>query len=362
MEVESFRSPTRTIETVVVACAGSFNAAALDDLLVYRPNENHLATELLDKNGLPRRETWRMMSIQYNVDARLCAHDGRIFMSTSYTHQTWGKDDVELRTLTVHADGQVDLKEVGKFQWMGRMQRQRCEKNWIPFSHGGCLYFVYSLEPHRILLYDESFEAVRLEHETTCGGNPTLRLSTTPVLLGDGRFLSTWHTPEYDFGFYTFRAQPPFDVLQIGRTILTAKDSTGKNVRGNKHQCIFLQSMALSEDRLVLYGGNNDHSVIRVTLPLAEALTSLAPATSDETAGTGGAVFPERGEGPTVSAERENVALVDAAHPQLDGVGADGAPAAGAPVASRHAVEGSAVKADDGNNGLAILPSPPRSD
>jgi len=86
-------------------------------------------------------------------------------------------------------------------------RKQRAEKNWISFSHGDQLYYVYSLFPHIIAVSDPADGRVANAFETSF--NPLLSLSR---MLGDAELRGSAQavfvegsealTPNYPFSHY----------------------------------------------------------------------------------------------------------------------------------------------------------------
>ena len=111
------------------------------------------------------------------------------------------------------------------------------EKNWIPFTHAGDMYFVYSPQPHRVAVV-RGDGACELRYMTTyaplqrlLSAHPMLRVrgSAQAVLIDDpqrtpslphAHFLALLHivnvsTQQYAHYAYRFAATPPFQVLQV---------------------------------------------------------------------------------------------------------------------------------------------------
>jgi predicted GH43/DUF377 family glycosyl hydrolase len=114
-----------------------------------------------------------------------------------------------------------------------------------------------------------------------------LRLNTNPVRLRDGSCLSTFHTwvrrHGYFNGFYLFDGDPPFRVIKVSAApFTTPRDATGRNPRYKRNGVIFLQTLIVDEDHGIvrLAGGDNDHSVIILNLPLPKVLMGLVEAPS----------------------------------------------------------------------------------
>jgi predicted GH43/DUF377 family glycosyl hydrolase len=217
-------------------------------------------------------------------------------LSTNYYPHHWQTCRMELRQCdvfqtagVVHTIRPDEVCGLGKFDAIGGLTKQQAEKNWAPFLPDNTLRFVYSINPHRIIAYDFPSRSVALQHTTdwqlpnwwqaeTWGTE--LRGSSPPVLVGD-RYLSTWHTrkgPGYWTGLYTFSATAPFAPLEIGPPVLTPDMSTGTNTRNpNGQGCLFINGMVVEPDRILLSGGDNDHSVIVATLDRVATVATLRP-------------------------------------------------------------------------------------
>jgi hypothetical protein len=116
--------------------------------------------------------------------------------------------------------------------------RQRWEKNWSFFEHGGELFAVYSFTPCRILRIDGNGAA--LAHETPTapvwrGGE--IRGGASPVRVGDELWCFT-HDRIYDghllyrTGLVTLDGRPPFAVRRmVPEPILTADRETKPTVQ-----------------------------------------------------------------------------------------------------------------------------------
>jgi predicted GH43/DUF377 family glycosyl hydrolase len=102
-------------------------------------------------------------------------------------------------------------------------RRNLWEKNHSYFSHGGRLYAVYSIAPHRILEVDG--EQATWAHETPTPGpwhlGTEMRGGASPVLVG-GEWWHFFHSRietrgfrTYCTGLYAFEAKPPFRMTRI---------------------------------------------------------------------------------------------------------------------------------------------------
>jgi len=94
------------------------------------------------------------------------------------------------------------------------------EKNWLFFEHDDYLYFVYSVDPHRVCRLEpgRAPELVGVTPTRHAWGE-TLRGGAPPVRVGD-RYVALFHAgnPSRRFGWYEFEARPPFRVTRVGAT------------------------------------------------------------------------------------------------------------------------------------------------
>jgi len=168
--------------------------------------------------------------------------------------------------------------------------RPRCEKNWMPWVHGGNLYFTYSIQPHRILraefrnggrvevAYATDWQAPHWRREW----GQEFRGSTPPVQLPDGTWLSTFHTVTrdgYRHAFFRYSGEPPFKVFAVSRRhVLSPADATGRNWRQRndpRRRCIFLMSMQIEGDLVRLAGGDNDCASVVLEMSLCQILEDM---------------------------------------------------------------------------------------
>jgi FkbM family methyltransferase len=141
-------------------------------------------------------------------------------------------------------------------------QRNAWEKNWQFFEHGGELYAVYSIAPHRILKIKDN--SATLVHETPTrvpwtGGE--LRGGASPVRVGD-EWYCFFHDrldPQrlYRAGLYTFAAEPPFHVRRIIKSPILVADPV---TRPADQYCpvVFPGGAVLDGDRWVVACGIHD--------------------------------------------------------------------------------------------------------
>lgn len=229
-------------------------------------------------------------------DPRVIRHEGRLLVSAAKYDGYSVRIDL-WEAFGPDALGHVRLENRAEFHTVGGWPdyvKQRWEKNWAPFSHGGKFYYVYSIQPHRILEVDltagnarlafvASGDAVRC-HEL---GDPDsdVRLNAPPVRLRDGRYLSTYHVVrqvgerfDYYSGFYTFAGEPPFTPLASTDAFLIPEDAEGIIPHDRRPtRCVFITGMSVDEraDQIVLWGGDSDRRVFTGHVALSRVLGAL---------------------------------------------------------------------------------------
>ena len=110
---------------------------------------------------------------------------------------------------------------------------RRHEKNWIPFTRGGQLHFVYSIYPHAVVLVRAADGACTNRWSTSSyaplsavasTGQVKMHGSGSAVPYGDDRFLALFHTRSvatsaYTTFAYTFDNTPPFAIRSVSKAL-----------------------------------------------------------------------------------------------------------------------------------------------
>lgn len=160
---------------------------------------------------------------------------------------------------------------------------RRWEKNWEFFSHGGELYAVYSISPHRVLRVRGGH--AEWVHETV---NPMrweggeLRGGASPVLVGDEWWCFHHDRVDlagkrlYRYSLYTFEDRAPFRVKRyVPRPLAEANPLTNP---GNYCHCIFPRGAVRDGDDWVISCGAHDRFTEIHRLNHAEIESQLVPA------------------------------------------------------------------------------------
>ncbi len=157
------------------------------------------------------------------------------------------------------------------------------EKNWTFFEHDGKLMFVYQMSPHIVVETDLEGRIIT-EYKTHFDVKSKwkfgeVRLSTNPIYK-DGYYHSFFHshvpfredkflTKLYFMGYYKFRAEPPFDIVEVmeepiiwGNDILPRREPLVP-------YCVFPCGAILKDDTFVISLGVNDEDcgILEYKLP-----------------------------------------------------------------------------------------------
>ena len=178
---------------------------------------------------------------------------------------------------------------------------RRIEKNWTTFVYDENPFFVYQVNPHKILKIKDP-QSSHLEHLLFDGYNPYIKdrwfrnwgtlKGGTPALLVDGEYLSFFHSSFEDkkkgyiwyvMGAYTFEAKPPFKITAISRGPIMFEGIYDTPKRGfciNKNlYCIFPSGFVIGkrDGRDVFYVscGENDSGVKILTIDKEKLFQSL---------------------------------------------------------------------------------------
>jgi predicted GH43/DUF377 family glycosyl hydrolase len=157
------------------------------------------------------------------------------------------------------------------------------EKNWTFFEYNGKLMFVHQMNPHTVVETDLEGKIIT-EYKTHFNvkskwkfGEP--RLSTNPIYK-DGYYHSFFHshlplredkflTKMYFMGYYKFRAEPPFDIIEVMEEPIL----WGNNILPRREPlvpyCVFPCGFILKDDTFIISLGVNDEdcAILEYKLP-----------------------------------------------------------------------------------------------
>jgi predicted GH43/DUF377 family glycosyl hydrolase len=157
-------------------------------------------------------------------DPRCVVVDGKLYLLYSHVH-TWGHYETymamaSLDLPTLRLSGRHDLQ----------YHPQRIEKNWVPFVAGSDIYFLYSLNPYKILKASGDSGAIeeldiQAQSKALAWESKWGKISGgTPALLVNDEYLSFFHSSFwshgirwYVMGAYTFSKSYPFQLKRISQ-------------------------------------------------------------------------------------------------------------------------------------------------
>jgi len=176
------------------------------------------------------------------------------------------------------------------------LQQQQIEKNWMPFSHGDKLHFVYNVGPHKILKLEDvksmSLNGIDLPQlpqilSKTWESRWGIIRGGTPAELVDGEYLAFFHsriresgTNWYSMGAYTFEASPPFRITRISHHPIFFRDqfdTAHVHTSNEGVKCIFPAGFSVKGDLVHISVGENDASSKVLTLSKSQLFKSLIP-------------------------------------------------------------------------------------
>ena len=154
------------------------------------------------------------------------------------------------------------------------------EKNWQFFENEDKLFFIYSIEPHKVIEINQN--KILKEYPSSADfwwkfGIP--RGSTPPVKINN-EFLSFFHSSVskgknkiYSVGAYTFSPNPPFKITKITKSPIIS----GDKINTSKLAVIFPSGAILENNSWVVSCGYNDESIKIIKFSHDSLLKLLTP-------------------------------------------------------------------------------------
>jgi predicted GH43/DUF377 family glycosyl hydrolase len=174
---------------------------------------------------------------------------------------------------------------------------KRTEKNWVPFQYDNKLLLAYSIDPHKIFLYEEGTESCTTyaHSQNNISWNWGELRGGTPALLVDGKYLSFFHSSKYIqsnysmgkkmqhyfMGAYMFERNPPFNITHISPNPLVCDDFySGEYYKAETHRplrVVFPMGFVFDDNYIWISYGRQDHECWIVTIDKKKLLKSLIP-------------------------------------------------------------------------------------
>jgi len=163
--------------------------------------------------------------------------------------------------------------EGGEAFYQKGLVERNFEKNWMPFSENGELFFIYLMEPdHIVLKADLQSGKVNLFSSSKNDFKKEINAprGSTPAVYDEelGGYITCYHfvyptqrkvlgkkVDAYFFGAYLFSKTPPFKILKR-----TKGPIIGKGFYDNFHKIIFPTSLIREGENYLVFYGNDDSS------------------------------------------------------------------------------------------------------
>lgn len=198
-------------------------------------------------------------------------HDGRL--------RVWfvGSWDKHRKGQQFYADVSDDLKVEKVYHPKLPGQGDRWEKNWMPFTHDGIQYAVYTIKPHVVIRIDgdKAQEAYRTPYPFPWAGGH-LRGGAAPVLYND-EWYEFYHgkveprTPLlYSVGVYKFENKPPFAPVAGGPVPLWWGSDAAAKQAGCEFAVVFPRSARVDGDRWRVWMGEYDSRLSELSFSTAD--------------------------------------------------------------------------------------------
>ncbi len=191
------------------------------------------------------------------------------------------------------SEGQFQLSAPLKLYSEEKYNTSLQQKNWIPFEWRNDLYFIYSIQPHEILVPNLkngvcfSFHKTQTPFQWIYGA---LRGSSNAQLV-DGEYLAFFHSStrtrspasgdwklwHYFMGVYTFSAEPPFAITRMIREPIMSPDFYTSSYR--EKRVIFPGGFVVEGPHIYVAYGKDDCEIWIATLDKEELKKHLIPVT-----------------------------------------------------------------------------------
>jgi predicted GH43/DUF377 family glycosyl hydrolase len=250
----------------------------------------------LEPTSEPQLLTTRCLSSQtpsQSEDPRVFSYRGRTFVifndNVETTNPSCGqRRDMYLAELFSSEKG-FSLSSAIKLIHKERYNDQWWQKNWVPFESNKTLFFVYSIDPHRIiqpnLINGKCYPSYETKMELDWNWG-SLRGSTPPQLV-DGEYLAFFHSGlemvsevsegesiwHYFMGAYTFSREPPFRITKITPAPIIGDGFYTKSLC--EKRVIFPGGYVVSGPHIYIAYGKDDREMWIATLDKESLLRSL---------------------------------------------------------------------------------------
>lgn len=248
-----------------------------------------------DFNPISKLQTLRIPNTLFKpFDPRLIVVDNRLFMIVAIqkckTPKTINQRICRMFLTEIHTNGETLTADPAEcLEFFEGVQKNRHEKNWVPFEYQKNLLLGYSLTPHRILqpIGQDTCKTVASTLGNVHWPWGELR-GGTPALLDGDHYLAIFHSSifipdpqskrgiqHYFMGAYTFSSQPPFEIKSISpEPIIGPNFYTGPF---HLKRVVFPTGLLVDDDFVWVFYGKNDTEIWVAKLDKQALLHTLIP-------------------------------------------------------------------------------------
>ncbi len=273
-----------------------FNGSIIADtqgyLLSFRKDDDHLASEQKSYLGLARLDNQFNLTQDTLLDAGEKAEDARLFSLSGQSYIAYNDiptpgskrrmflAQLDRDTLTAHDF--IDL------DWPAQTE---IEKNWSPFTYNRDIYFIYSVEPHIILMLNEETRKVEKAFESSSQLNwdyGELRGGTPAIFVSEyDAYLTFAHSSKiidgsmtYFMTAYLFEKDPPFKIIALATNPIGFPGIYSEAPRYENKRVLFPCGVVDEKDSFLLAAGYNDFQTILIRIgktDLKKILAAVSP-------------------------------------------------------------------------------------
>jgi predicted GH43/DUF377 family glycosyl hydrolase len=228
-------------------------------------------------------------------DARLIIIEDRLYMVYSdNTHRHIQRGGFRVYVAEIHFDGtRFSVKNIDCLTKFEGENKNRREKNWVPFEYEGELLLAYSLVPHLIFLpmgkgkcetVASTKSAIPWEWGELRGGTPGVKIGKTYLaFFHSSKLVVDEHqkkTTQYYIGAYTFSSDPPFEITHASPKPLMHKkfyDENNYKPYWKPVNVVFPGGFIIENNVIWMAYGRQDHEIWVAKINAKELLDSLSP-------------------------------------------------------------------------------------
>lgn len=215
----------------------------------------------------------RLKDVEHCEDPRLFAWNGRLCLSWTSWFGSWQGTQPTMRYAVLRDDYSVESCFTPRYRGN---HGETCQKNWMFFSYGDRLHFVYYMKPHFVIELSPKGEVFTEHiHDWPGGWKMSDMRGGTPAVERDGEMWAIFHSHDpnmpcsynpslrrYIVGAYAFENKPPFRVTRYTPQPLWISSEKDRHLHWAP-LCLFPCGLvADGDDWLISFGVNDLWSTI----------------------------------------------------------------------------------------------------